>query len=150
MLANRPEFCDRRPRRDDARRDAVLDLPRSSRPHQIAYIVGDAAAKVAIVEAAFLEPFEAARAQLPALETVIVVEGGAGPATTDWTDVEGADPAFDPEPHWSAVEPDDLLTLIYTSGTTGPAQGRAAHAPQRDGGRPGRRRRSSTSPTARA
>ncbi len=122
MLANRPEF-------------AIADLAvmtlgatpfsiyHQFTPDQIAYIVGDAAAKVAIVEAAFLEPFEAARAQLPALETVIVVEGGAGPATTDWTDVEGADPGFDPEPHWSAVEPDDLVTLIYTSGTTGPPKG---------------------------
>jgi long-chain acyl-CoA synthetase len=122
MLANRPEF-------------AIADLAvmtlgatpfsiyHQFTPDQIAYIVGDAAAKVAIVEAAFLEPFEAARAQLPALETVIVVEGGAGPGTTDWTDVEGADPAFDPEPHWSAVEPDDLVTLIYTSGTTGPPKG---------------------------
>ena len=85
--------------------------------------MGDAGAKVAIVEAAFLETFGAARAQLPALETLIVVEGGAGPDTTDWSDVEGADPGFDAEPHWRAVAPDDLVTLIYTSGTTGPPKG---------------------------
>ena len=78
MLSNRPEF-------------AVADLAvmtlgatpfsiyQQFTPDQIAYIVGDAGAKVAIVEAAFLETFGAARAQLPALETVIVVEGGAGP-----------------------------------------------------------------------
>ena len=30
---------------------------------------------------------------------------------------------FDAEPHWRAVEPDDILTLIYTSGTTGPPKG---------------------------
>ena len=33
------------------------------------------------------------------------------------------DPAFDAEPHWRAVEGDDILTLIYTSGTTGPPKG---------------------------
>jgi long-chain acyl-CoA synthetase len=139
MLSNRPEFF--------VADLAVMTLGATPfsiyqqfTPDQIAYIVGDAGAKVAIVEAAFLETFGAARPQLPALETVIVVEGGAGPDTTDWSDVEGADPGFDPEPHWRAVTPDDLVTLIYTSGTTGPPKGvqithrnvmagaRAAHA----------------------
>jgi long-chain acyl-CoA synthetase len=139
MLLNRPEF--------HIADLAVMTLGATPfsiyqqfTPDQIAYIVGDAGAKVAIVEAAFLETFGAARPQLPALETVIVVEGGAGPDTTDWSDVEGADPGFDPEPHWRAVTPDDLVTLIYTSGTTGPPKGvqithrnvmagaRAAHA----------------------
>ena len=46
-------------------------------PAQIAYVVGDAGAKVAIVEAAHLETFRAARAELPALETVIVVDRAA-------------------------------------------------------------------------
>jgi long-chain acyl-CoA synthetase len=139
MLSNRPEFF--------VADLAVMTLGATPfsiyqqfTPDQIAYIVGDAGAKVAIVEAAFLETFGAARPQLPALETVIVVVGGAGPDTTDWSDVEGADPGFDPEPHWRAVTPDDLVTLIYTSGTTGPPKGvqithrnvmagaRAAHA----------------------
>ena len=78
---------------------------------------------MAIVEAAHLETFRAARAELPALETVIVVEGAEGDDTVAWADVEGADPGFDAEPHWRAVEPEDLLTLIYTSGTTGPPKG---------------------------
>jgi long-chain acyl-CoA synthetase len=132
MLSNRPEF-------------AIADLAamtlgatpfsiyQTFSPPQIAYVVGDAAARVAIVEEAFLDVFQAARAELPALETVIVVDtqptssagtGGAhGAGTVAWADVEGADPGFDPEPHWRAVEPDDLLTLIYTSGTTGPPKG---------------------------
>ena len=37
----------------------------------------------------------------------------------DWPE----DAGFDAEPHWRAVEPDDILTLIYTSGTTGPPKG---------------------------
>ena len=92
-------------------------------PAQIAYVVGDAGAKVAIVEAAHLETFRAARAELPALETVIVVEGAEGDDVVAWADVEGADPDFDPEPHWRGAGPEDILTLIYTSGTTGPPKG---------------------------
>ncbi len=122
MLANRPEFF--------VADLAVMTLGATPfsvypqfTPQQIAYVVGDAEAKVAIVEAASLETFGAARAELPALETLIVLEGGAGEGTTDWADVEGADPGFDPTPHWQAVQPDDLLTLIYTSGTTGPPKG---------------------------
>ena len=92
-------------------------------PQQIAFVVGDAAARVAIVEEAFVERFLAARAELPALETVIVLEGARGEGTVGWDEVEGADPGFDAEPHWRAVDPEDVLTLIYTSGTTGPPKG---------------------------
>src|SRR5215207_3363621 len=74
-------------------------------PQQIAYVVGDAEARVAIVEAAHLERFEAARADLPELETVIVLDGPQGDGTIGWDEVEGGDPGFDPEPHWRAVEP---------------------------------------------
>jgi long-subunit acyl-CoA synthetase (AMP-forming) len=122
MLSNRPEFF--------VADLAVMTLGATPfsvypqfTPQQIAYVVGDAEAKVAIVEASFLETFGAARADLPALETLIVLEGAAGEGTTGWSDVEGADPDFDAAPHWQAVEPDDLLTLIYTSGTTGPPKG---------------------------
>jgi long-subunit acyl-CoA synthetase (AMP-forming) len=38
-----------------------------------------------------------------------------------WDDL--LEPGFDSEPHWRAVQPDDILTLIYTSGTTGPPKG---------------------------
>jgi long-subunit acyl-CoA synthetase (AMP-forming) len=122
MLGNRPEF-------------AIADLAamtlgatpfsiyQTFSPSQIAYVVGDAAAKVAIVEEAFLDVFRAARKDLPALETLIVLEGERGEGTTAWADVEGADPGFDAESHWRAVEPGDVLTLIYTSGTTGPPKG---------------------------
>src|SRR3954449_153649 len=74
MLANRPEF-------------AIADLAAvtlgatpfsiyaTSSPDQIAYTVGDAGARVAIIEELFLGAFLAARAQLPELETVVVLEG---------------------------------------------------------------------------
>jgi long-chain acyl-CoA synthetase len=122
MLGNRPEF-------------AIADLAaltlgatpfsiyQTFTPGQIAHVVGDAGAKLAIVEQAYLERFLAARAELPAVDTVVVLEGAAGPGTVGWDDVEGADPDFDAEPHWRAAEPEDVLTLIYTSGTTGPPKG---------------------------
>ncbi len=122
MLTNRPEF--------HIADLAVMTLGATPfsiyptyTPQQIAFVVGDAAARVAIVEEAFVERFLAARAELPALETVIVLEGPRGEGTVGWDEVEGADPGFDAEPHWRAVGPEDVLTLIYTSGTTGPPKG---------------------------
>ncbi|WP_414710679.1 AMP-binding protein, partial [Pseudonocardia sp.] len=34
-----------------------------------------------------------------------------------------ADPGFDFEASWRAVQPDSVATIIYTSGTTGPSKG---------------------------
>ena len=76
---------------------------------------------MAIIEEAVPRPLPAARAELPELEHVIVLDGGA--ARDDAGRRRGPDPDFDAEPHWRAVEPEDLLTLIYTSGTTGPPKG---------------------------
>ena len=124
MLGNRPEF--------HIADLAVMTLgatPFSIYPtftaDQTAFVAGDAGAKLAIVEEQYLGRFEVARMKLPALETVVVVDGapaGTG-GTVAWDDVEGADPAFDAEPHWRAAGPEDVLTLIYTSGTTGPPKG---------------------------
>jgi long-chain acyl-CoA synthetase len=142
MLGNRPEFhiADLAAMTLGA---APFSIYQTFTPEQIAFIVGDAGAKLAIVEEAYLERFQAASRDLPALERVIVVDtqptspsrlrrpaqasagtGGArGDSTIGWDEVEGADPSFDPEPHWRAVGPEDVLTLIYTSGTTGPPKG---------------------------
>src|SRR3954471_13146419 len=103
MLANRPEF-------------AIADLAAvtlgatpfsiyaTSSPDQIAYTVGDAGARVAIVDELFLGAFLAARAELPELETVVVLEGARGEGTVAWTAVEGADPNFDGDTAAAAVE----------------------------------------------
>jgi long-subunit acyl-CoA synthetase (AMP-forming) len=104
MIANRPEFM-------------VADLAATmlgatpfsiyltSAPDQIAYVVRDADAKVAVVEAPFAE------AMRGLVEHVITVE------EIEANSVAG----FDPD--WRAVQPDDILTIIYTSGTTGPPKG---------------------------
>ncbi|MDP9385583.1 MAG: AMP-dependent synthetase/ligase [Actinomycetota bacterium] len=122
LLSNRPEFhiADLAAMTLGA---TPFSIYATSSPEQIAYVVSDAGARVAIVEEALLKGLSAARGDLPDLERVIVLEGAQGEGTMAWDEVEGADPDFDPEPHWRAVEPEDLLTLIYTSGTTGPPKG---------------------------
>src|SRR5215217_5858276 len=83
MLANRPEF--------HIADLAVMTLGATpfsiyatSSADQIAFVVSDAAARVAIVEETFAEQFLAARDQLPALECVIVLEGARGEGTIGW------------------------------------------------------------------
>ncbi|HYH88777.1 MAG TPA: long-chain fatty acid--CoA ligase [Solirubrobacteraceae bacterium] len=115
MLANRPEF-----HLADLAVMSLGAVPFSiyltSAPEQIAYVIEDAGARLAIVEEAYVD-------RLPSLDTVVVLEGARGEGTVAWDDVEGSNPSFDVESAWRAVEPEDLLTLIYTSGTTGPPKG---------------------------
>jgi long-subunit acyl-CoA synthetase (AMP-forming) len=108
MLANRPEF--------HIADLAVMTLGATPfsiygtySPEQIAFVVGDADARVALIESAFAGAFRAADT---AVEHLLVLEDG-------WPSVEG----FDAEPHWRAIDPEDVVTLIYTSGTTGPPKG---------------------------
>lgn len=122
MLANRPEFH-------------LVDLAAvmlGATPfsiyvtypaEEIEYLISDSGAKLAIVEQAYLEPMLAARANLPQLEHVIVVDGEARDGATALSDVEGANPDFDVAAAAAEVTADDVLTLIYTSGTTGHPKG---------------------------
>ena len=98
-----------------------FSIYQTSSPEQIQYVVSDAGAKIAIIEAPFLEVFEKARKELPNIEHVIVIGGEGGDYTIE--EIEEMDPEFDLDSRLEDVEPDDLLTLIYTSGTTGPPKG---------------------------
>jgi long-chain acyl-CoA synthetase len=92
---------------------------------QIAFLVEDAAPKVAVTEPQFLEHLqEVQKRDDNPLEHIIVVGGGApeGGMTLEDLEQKGEDD-FDFEATWKAVAPADILTLIYTSGTTGNPKG---------------------------
>ncbi|MDO8210434.1 long-chain fatty acid--CoA ligase [Conexibacter sp. CPCC 206217] len=134
MLSNRPEFhlADLAAVTLGA---APFSIYLTSTPQQIEYVVGDASARIAVVEQAFLARLLEARKRLPELEHVIVVDaagadsvaqppgGDSAAGLLTLSDVEGSNPSFDVDRALAAVAPDDVATLIYTSGTTGPPKG---------------------------
>src|SRR5215217_9296410 len=104
MLSNRPEF--------HIADLAVMTLGatpfsiyQTYSPEQIAFLISDSGARVALIEAQYADAFRARTD----VEHALVLEDG-------WPSVDG----FEAEPHWRSVGPDDVATLIYTSGTTGP------------------------------
>jgi long-chain acyl-CoA synthetase len=106
MLSNRPHFyvADLAAMSLGA---APFSIYATSSPDQIAHVVGDAGARVAIVEETFAPQFLPARDRLPALAHVVTdVDDVRRPGRLTWR-----------------VAPDDIATLIYTSGTTGPPKG---------------------------
>jgi long-subunit acyl-CoA synthetase (AMP-forming) len=119
MLTNRPEF-----HFADA---AVMHLGATPfsiyntySPEQIEFLVGDAGAKVAITEEAFLERLRA----VPGIDHLVTVDGEVPDGVMGLDELATrAERGFDFEAAWRAVEPTDILTLIYTSGTTGPPKG---------------------------
>jgi long-chain acyl-CoA synthetase len=128
MLVNRPEFhlCDLAVMMCGG---AGFSIYQTYTPEQIAFVVGDAGARVLICEQAFLPVVLEAREALPALEHVIVIDGDAPDGCRSLTEVEGSNPGFDVQASVQAISADDVLTLIYTSGTTGPPKGvMLAHA----------------------
>jgi long-chain acyl-CoA synthetase len=118
MLRNRPEF-------HVADMGILLaggtpvSIYNSSPPDRMAYVMGHAETRFAVVEDAFVGRCRAARATLPELRTVVSL--GAG-GDVSFGDLLGASPV-DLEGAAAAVAPDDRLTIIYTSGTTGDPKG---------------------------
>ncbi|MGH2914071.1 MAG: AMP-dependent synthetase/ligase [Solirubrobacteraceae bacterium] len=122
MLSNRPEFavCDLAAVTLGATPFSIyVTYPE----HEVAYLLEDSGARVAITERALLEVVQRARVDAPALEHVIVVDGEGVDGVLGLSQVEGADPEFDGAAAAASVAADDLLTLIYTSGTTGHPKG---------------------------
>jgi long-chain acyl-CoA synthetase len=122
MLANRPEghVVDTAALHLGATPFSVYN---TSSPDQLEYVLDNAATGLVVTERAFADRVLAARANLPALRYVFVVDG-AVPGTADLEELSASgDPGFDFVAAWRTVEPHDIATLIYTSGTTGPPKG---------------------------
>jgi long-chain acyl-CoA synthetase len=122
MLSNRPEFhlCDLAGMMLGA---TPFSIYNTYTPEQIEYLVRDADAHILICEQQYLPQVLEARAELPQLAHVILVDGEAPEGTLALADVEAMNPGFDVEASVAQIEPTDVLTLIYTSGTTGPPKG---------------------------
>jgi long-chain acyl-CoA synthetase len=122
MLSNRPEFhlCDLAGMMLGA---APFSIYNTYTAEQIQYLLEDAEARILICEQQFLPQVLAARAEVPGLEHVIVVDGEAPEGTLALSDVEGSNPDFDVDASVAQIQSTDVLTLIYTSGTTGPPKG---------------------------
>ena len=122
MLTNRPEFhlLDTAAMHLGA---TPFSIYNTSPAEQIAYLLGDAGARVVIVEASMLPQMREACARTPAVEHLIVLDEDADDAITLAQLRAMQAPDFDFEAAWRAVTPGDVLTLIYTSGTTGPPKG---------------------------
>jgi long-subunit acyl-CoA synthetase (AMP-forming) len=127
MLSNRPEFhiCDLAGMMLGA---TPFSIYNTYTAEQIAYLVADADARILICEREYLPQVLEARAELPHLEHVIVVDPERTrivqpEGTIDLASVEAMNPEFDVEASLARIQPTDVLTLIYTSGTTGPPKG---------------------------
>ncbi len=113
-------------------RGTPVSLYNTLAPEQVQYIAAHCDAVLAVVEdAGFYKKFEAIRAQLPRLRTIVVIDPSGvelGDDVIAWQALveRGAEEdrrnpeAFE---EWRQVKPDDLATLVYTSGTTGPPKG---------------------------
>lgn len=102
-----------------------VSIYNSSAPEQIEYLVDHCGAKVAVLEDdGFAARFAPVRAQLPGLETVVVLDPASSlPEGTVGHEVLTAASPLDLAAEVANAEPGDLATIIYTSGTTGNPKG---------------------------
>lgn len=121
MLSNRPEF-----HLVDAAAMHLGAVPFSVyntyTAGQIEYLLGDAGNEVVVTEPAFLDTIQKAANGVESVAHIVVVGGDEDSFSLDQMKA-GGDPDFDFDAAWTAVQPEDLLTIIYTSGTTGPPKG---------------------------
>ncbi len=98
----------------------------TSSPEECAWVVGDSGARgIVCDDAAQVAKIDAVRAELPALEWIVVLNGeadGAIPVADLRARGAGRD-AQELHDRAAAVRPEDPYVFMYTSGTTGPPKG---------------------------
>ncbi|WP_320670153.1 AMP-dependent synthetase/ligase [Patulibacter defluvii] len=106
----------------------VVPIYPSNSPEECAWVLGDAASRVVVVEnAQQAAKVRQVRDRLTQLEHVVVIDGEAGhDADLTLADVISRGTSTSPDElrrRVDAVTPKDDYTIIYTSGTTGPPKG---------------------------
>ncbi|MDX8150687.1 long-chain fatty acid--CoA ligase [Patulibacter brassicae] len=106
----------------------VVPIYPSNSPEECAWVLGDAASRVVVVEnAQQAAKVRQIRDGLAQLEHVVVIDGEVGDdADLTLADVISRGASTSPDElrrRVEAVTPDDDYTIIYTSGTTGPPKG---------------------------
>src|SRR5581483_7281841 len=104
----------------------VVPVYHTNSPAECAYVLAHADVRAVFCEnAEQVAKIDEVRAELPALEHVIAIEGAPEGAAT-LSELRELGRALDPEridDAIASVDPGDLATVIYTSGTTGPPKG---------------------------
>ncbi len=103
----------------------VVPIYQTNSPEECRYVLENSDSKVVVVEdAEQLEKVRQVRDQLPLLEQIVLMTGGAEDAlSTEELAAKSSNDASRWEQLYSAVTPEDICTFIYTSGTTGPPKG---------------------------
>jgi long-chain acyl-CoA synthetase len=104
----------------------VVPIYQTNSPEECRYVLENSDSKVVVVEdAEQLEKVRAVRDQLPQLEQIVMMTGGAEDAISmeDLAAKGAGGDATTWEALYSSVSKDDICTFIYTSGTTGPPKG---------------------------
>ncbi len=103
----------------------VVPVYPTNSARECAWVLGNSGTRLVVCEDdEQVAKVASVRDELPDLETIVAIEGGAGDLTL--SELRARSAGRDPgelAARQSAVSPEDPYTIIYTSGTTGPPKG---------------------------